>query len=67
MEERVVPVLPEHPGDARPDTWIQPYVKDVDTVAPEFGVTVDEEGLTGCVCALVDPDGNRLRVATQRS
>jgi hypothetical protein len=33
----------------------------------EFGVPVDEEGLAGRECALVDPDGNRLRVATRRA
>ena len=27
---------------------------------------VDEEGLAGRECELVDPDGNRLRVATRR-
>jgi len=43
------------------------YVDDVDRIAEEFGVLVDEEGLAGRECALVDPDGNRLRVATRRS
>jgi catechol 2,3-dioxygenase-like lactoylglutathione lyase family enzyme len=59
--------LSEHEGDARPDTLIHLYVTDVDTVSDEFGVPVDEEGLAGRECALVDPDGNRLRVATRRS
>jgi len=59
--------LSEHKGDARPDTLIHLYVKNVDDVAKEFGVAVDEEGLAGRECALVDPDGNRLRVATRRS
>jgi len=59
--------LSEHEGDARPDTLIHLYVTDVDAVAEEFGVPVDEEGLAGRECALVDPDGNRLRVATRRS
>ena len=59
--------LSEHKGDARPDTLIHLYVKDVDVVAAEFGVLVDDEGLAGRECALVDPDGNRLRVATRRS
>jgi len=59
--------LSEHKGDARPDTLIHLYVDSVDDVAEEFGVTVDEEGLAGRECALVDPDGNRLRVATRRS
>ncbi len=59
--------LSEHKGDARPNTLIHLYVDDVDTIAQEFGVTVDEEGLAGRECALEDPDGNRLRVATRRS
>jgi catechol 2,3-dioxygenase-like lactoylglutathione lyase family enzyme len=63
---RVRLYLSEHRGDARPDTLLHLYVEDVDAVAAEFGVTVDEEGLAGRECALVDPDGNRLRVATRR-
>src|SRR3954454_3758643 len=59
--------LSEHEGDARPDTLIHLYVRDIDAVAGEFGVAVDEEGLAGRECALVAPDGNRLRVATRRS
>jgi catechol 2,3-dioxygenase-like lactoylglutathione lyase family enzyme len=59
--------LSEHKGDARPDTLIHLYVRDVDRVAEEFGVAVDEEGLAGRETALVDPDGNRLRVATRSS
>ena len=59
--------LSEHKGDARPDALIHLYVNDIDAVAHEFGVAVDEEGLAGRECHLVDPDGNRLRVATQRS
>jgi catechol 2,3-dioxygenase-like lactoylglutathione lyase family enzyme len=58
--------LSEHKGDARPNTLVHLYVNDVDRVAGEFGVAVDEEGLAGRECALEDPDGNRLRVATRR-
>jgi catechol 2,3-dioxygenase-like lactoylglutathione lyase family enzyme len=64
---RVRLYLSEHKGDARPDTLIHLYVTDVDRVAEEFAVAVDEEGLAGREIALVDPDGNRLRVATRRS
>jgi hypothetical protein len=39
----------------------------VDVVASEFGVAVDEDGLAGREVELVDPDGNRLRVATPRA
>jgi hypothetical protein len=58
--------LSEHKGDARPNTLIHLYVSDIDTVAQEFGVPIDEEGLAGRECELEDPDGNRLRVATRR-
>lgn len=59
--------LSEHTGDARPDTLIHLYVDDIDAVSAEFGVPVDEEGLAGRQCDLVDPDGNRLRVASRRA
>jgi catechol 2,3-dioxygenase-like lactoylglutathione lyase family enzyme len=59
--------LSEHKGDARPDTLIHLYVKDIDAVSQEFGIAVDEDGLAGRECHLVDPDGNRLRVATRRA
>jgi catechol 2,3-dioxygenase-like lactoylglutathione lyase family enzyme len=59
--------LSEHKGDARPGTLIHLYVKDIDAVSEEFGIPVDEEGLAGRECALTDPDGNRLRIATRRS
>jgi catechol 2,3-dioxygenase-like lactoylglutathione lyase family enzyme len=64
---RVRLYLSEHKGDARPNTLIHLYVTDVDRVAEEFAVAVDEEGLAGRECALEDPDGNRLRVATRRT
>jgi len=59
--------LSEHKGDARPNTLIHLYVADVDRVAEEFGLTVDEDGLAGREVDFEDPDGNRLRVATRRS
>ena len=52
---------------ARPDTLTHLYVTDIDAVSEEFGVPVDEAGLAGRGYDLVDPDGNRLRVATRRS
>ena len=59
--------LSEHEGDARPDTLIHLYVNDIDAVSSEFGIPVDEDSLAGRECHLIDPDGNRLRVATRRS
>jgi len=58
--------LSEHRGDARPDTLIHLFVRDIDHVSQEFGVPVDEEGLAGREVHLEDPDGNRLRIATPR-
>ena len=59
--------LSEHKGDTRPDTLLHLNVVDIDAVAAEFGETVDEDGLAGRQVNLVDPDGNRLRIATPRS
>jgi hypothetical protein len=59
--------LSEHKGDARPETLIHLYVKDIDSVSDEFKIPVDEDGLAGRECDLVDPDSNRLRVAARRS
>ena len=59
--------LSEHTGDATPNTLVQLYVRNVDDIATEFGVAIDEEGLAGRECHLTDPDGNRLHVATPRS
>src|SRR5437870_1499888 len=42
--------LSEHKGDARPDTLIHLYVNNIDAVATEFGVPVDEDGLAGREC-----------------
>lgn len=61
---RVRLYLSEHKGDARPNTLIHLNVADIDAVAAEFGIAVDEAGLAGRECDLEDPDGNRLRVAT---
>ena len=59
--------LSEHKGDARPENLVHLYVNDIDCVSEEFEILVDEEGLAGRQCDLVDPDGNRLRVAARRS
>ncbi|MDE3720038.1 glyoxalase superfamily protein [Nocardiopsis sp. N85] len=53
--------LSEHTGDARPDTLVYLRLTDVDAIAAEFGVPV-EEAPWGRELALRDPDGNRLRV-----
>lgn len=56
--------LSEHTGDARPGTLVYFWVDDVDAVAREFGVEVEIQPWAREV-SLVDPDGNRLRVATK--
>ncbi|WP_028811332.1 glyoxalase superfamily protein [Streptomyces flavidovirens] len=55
--------LSEHEGDARPGTLVYLRVRDVDAVAAEFGVTVEELPWAREV-ELRDPDDNRLRVGT---
>jgi catechol 2,3-dioxygenase-like lactoylglutathione lyase family enzyme len=59
--------LSEHKGDAPPNSLIHLSVDNIDTIAKEFGMAVDEKGLAGRECDLQDPEGNRLRVATPRS
>jgi hypothetical protein len=59
--------LSEHKGDAQPGACIHLFVADIETVAEEFAVAIDEEGLAGRECDLLDPDGNQIRVATRRS
>ena len=58
--------LSEHQGDARPDTLIYVRVNDVDIVAGEFGVGIEDQPWAR-ECHLTDPDGNRLRIGTPKS
>lgn len=53
--------LSEHAGDARPGTLVYFWVDDVDSIAAEFGATVESEPWAREI-ALTDPDGNRLRI-----
>lgn len=55
--------LSEHEGDARPDTLIYLRVRDIDTIAAEFGVPVEEAPWAREI-ELRDIDGNRLRIGT---
>ena len=54
--------LSEHTGDAQPNGLVYIWVEDVDEIAAEFDVHVDDQPWAREV-RLVDPDGNRLRVA----
>ena len=55
--------LSEHTGDARPDTLIYLSVTNVDDIAAEFGLTVEEEPW-GREVEIRDTDGNRLRIGS---
>ncbi|MFG3662152.1 glyoxalase superfamily protein [Streptomyces sp. NPDC047706] len=57
--------LSEHTGDARPDTLVYLRLTDVDEVAAEFGVPVQEAPWAREI-ELGDPDGNRLRIGTPK-
>ena len=58
--------LSEHTGDAPPGSLAYFYVDDLDAVADEFGVEVDEQEW-GRDLQLTDPDGNRIRVGESRA
>ncbi len=53
--------LSEHTGDARPDTLVYVFVDDLEAIASEFGAEIGRQPW-GHELALVDPDGNRLRL-----
>jgi catechol 2,3-dioxygenase-like lactoylglutathione lyase family enzyme len=53
--------LSEHRGDAHPDTLVYLSVEDVDAVAAEFGLQV-QQAPWGPEVELRDLDGNRLRI-----
>ncbi|MBH5333350.1 VOC family protein [Streptomyces pactum] len=55
--------LSEHEGDARPDTLVYLRVHDVEAIASEFGVRVQDAPWAREI-ELRDPDGNRLRIGT---
>ncbi|MFI6582370.1 glyoxalase superfamily protein [Embleya sp. NPDC050493] len=57
--------LSEHAGDATSDTLVYLRVADVDAVAREFGLPVEEAPWAREV-HVTDPDGNRVRVGTPR-
>ena len=55
--------LSQHDGDAPGPALLYLWVDDVDAVAVEFGVEVQEMPWARD-CEVTDPDGNRVRVAT---
>lgn len=57
--------LSEHTGDAPGPALVYLWVDAVDPIAAEFGVAVDEMPWARDV-ELIDPDGNRIRVAEPR-
>jgi len=58
--------LSEHTGDARPGTLVYYWVDDVEAVAAVFDVEVETQPWAREI-TLMDPDGNRIRVATKPS
>jgi catechol 2,3-dioxygenase-like lactoylglutathione lyase family enzyme len=57
--------LSEHVGDARPDTLLYLRLNDVELIAEEFGVAVEDAPWAREI-ELRDPDRNRLRIGTPR-
>lgn len=57
--------LSEHRGDARPGTLVYFYVYDLDEIASEFNVAVNQQPW-GREVKLTDPDGNRLRIGERK-
>ena len=55
--------LSEHQGDARPDTLVYLWVRDVFSIAKDFQAQVNEQPWAHEI-TLTDPDGNRLRIGT---
>jgi catechol 2,3-dioxygenase-like lactoylglutathione lyase family enzyme len=55
--------LSEHRGDARPDTLVYLRLNDVEAIAAEFGVTVEQAPWAREI-ELRDPDNNRLRIGS---
>ena len=55
--------LSEHTGDARPDTLVYLRLADVDAIAAEFGVPVEDAPWAREI-ELPDLDHNRLRIGT---
>ena len=58
--------LSEHKGDARPDTLVYLWVRDVSSIAKDFQVKVSEQPWAREI-ELRDPDGNRLRIGTAKA
>jgi catechol 2,3-dioxygenase-like lactoylglutathione lyase family enzyme len=57
--------LSEHKGDARPATLVYLYIHNVDAVAAEFGVEIEDQPWAREI-QLTDPDGNRLRIGERK-
>jgi hypothetical protein len=58
--------LSEHKGDARPDTLVYLWVRDVSSIAKDFQVKVSEQPWAHEI-ELRDLDGNRLRIGTAQA
>jgi hypothetical protein len=58
--------LSEHRGDVRPDTLVYLRVSDVEAIAAEFGVSVDQAPWAREI-ELRDPYDNRVRIGSPTS
>ena len=58
--------LSEHKGDARPNTLVYLWVRDVSSIAKDFQVKVSEQPWAHEI-ELRDPDDNRLRIGTAKA
>lgn len=58
--------LSQHEGDAPGPALVYLWVVDVDAVAADLGVEVQELPWAR-ECEVVDPDGNRVRIATAQA
>ncbi len=63
VRNEITVFLSEHIGDARPGSLVYLRVHDLDSIATEFGVDI-EDSPWGRELDLTDPDNNRLRVGT---
>ena len=57
--------LSEHQGDARAGTLLYFYILDMEAIAREFDVQVEDQPWAREV-RLTDPDGNRLRIGERK-
>ena len=58
--------LSEHAGDAKGPSLIYFWVEELESIAKEFGVKIEQQPWAQEI-KIIDPDGNRLRIALKNS